>query len=58
MTSRIARAGVAAEQKSKLVAEIADALVRVPGKKPEQTRVVIDGGGAQGTGAASVLTTG
>ncbi|NUP89447.1 MAG: 4-oxalocrotonate tautomerase family protein [Candidatus Sumerlaeia bacterium] len=39
---RITRDGVTAAQKAQIVAEITDTLVRVLGKKPDHTHVVID----------------
>ena len=54
---RITRDGVTREQKAQLVAEITDALVRVLGKKPEHTHVIIDEVDADNWGFAGVLTT-
>lgn len=39
---KITKDGVTKEQKSQIVAEITQTLVRVLGKKPEQTHIVID----------------
>lgn len=39
---RITRDGVTAAQKAQIVAEITDTLVRVLGKKPDHTHIVID----------------
>ena len=47
---------VAREQKEQLVSEITDTLVRVLGKKPEHTHVVIDEVDADNWGFAGVLT--
>jgi 4-oxalocrotonate tautomerase len=48
--------GVAREQKEQLVSEITDTLVRVLGKKPEHTHIVIDEVDADNWGFAGVLT--
>ena len=39
---KITRGGVTRAQKRRIVAEITDTLVRVLGKKPEHTHIVID----------------
>lgn len=39
---RITKDGATIEQKRQIVAEITDTLVRVLGKKPERTHIVID----------------
>lgn len=54
---KITRDGVTAEHKARLVAEITDALVRILGKKPEHTHIVIDLVDAEDWGYAGVLTT-
>lgn len=54
---KITRDGVTAEQKAQLVAEITDTLVRVLGKKPEHTHIVIDEVDPENWGVAGVLTT-
>lgn len=53
---RITRDGVTAAQKAQLVAEITDTLVRVLGKRPEHTHVVIDEVEPENWGFAGVLT--
>jgi 4-oxalocrotonate tautomerase len=54
---KITKDGVTAEQKAQIVAEITDTLVRVLGKKPEQTHIVIDEVDPENWGFAGVLTT-
>jgi 4-oxalocrotonate tautomerase len=54
---KITRDGVTAEQKAQIVAEITDTLVRVLGKKPEHTHIVIDEVDPENWGFAGVLTT-
>ena len=54
---RITRDGVTAEQKKQIVAEITDTLVRVLGKKPEHTHVIIDEVEPENWGFAGMLTT-
>lgn len=54
---KITKDGVTAEQKARLVAEITDTLVRVLGKKPEHTHIVIDEVDPENWGFAGVLTT-
>jgi 4-oxalocrotonate tautomerase len=39
---RITRDGATAAQKAQIIAEITDTLVRVLGKKPDHTHIVID----------------
>ena len=53
---RITRDGVTADQKAQLVAEITDTLVRVLGKRPEHTHVVIDEVDPENWGFAGLLT--
>ncbi len=54
---KITRDGVSAAQKAQLVAEITDTLVRVLGKRPEHTHIVIDEIDPENWGYAGVLTT-
>ncbi len=54
---RITKDGVTAAQKAQLVAEITETLVRVLGKKPEHTHIVIDEVDPENWGFAGVLTT-
>jgi len=54
---KITRDGVTPEQKARIVAEITDTLVRVLGKKPEHTHIVIDEVEPENWGFAGVLTT-
>ena len=54
---KITNDGVTPEQKAQLVAEITDTLVRVLGKKPEHTHIVIDEVAPENWGFAGVLTT-
>lgn len=54
---RITKDGVTKEQKAQLVAEITDTLVRVLGKKPEHTHIIIDEVETDNWGFAGVLTT-
>lgn len=54
---KITRDGVTAEQKARIVAEITQTLVRVLGKKPEHTHIVIDEIDPENWGFAGVLTT-
>ena len=54
---KITRDGVTADQKAALVAEITAALVRILGKKPEHTHIVIDEVDPENRGFAGVLTT-
>jgi 4-oxalocrotonate tautomerase len=54
---RITRDGVTAEQKAAIVAEITDTLVRVLGKRPEHTHIVIDEVDPENWGFSGMLTT-
>lgn len=54
---RITKDGVTREQKQRIVAEFTDTLVRVLGKKPEQTHIVIDEVETDNWGFAGMLTT-
>lgn len=54
---RITKDGVTADQKRQLVEEITDTLVRVLGKKPEHTHIVIDEIEPENWGFAGMLTT-
>ena len=54
---KITKDGVTAEQKKQVVAEITDTLVRVLGKKPEHTHIVIDEVDPENWGYAGMLTT-
>jgi 4-oxalocrotonate tautomerase len=54
---RITRDGVTPEQKSAIVREITDTLVRVLGKRPEHTHVIIDEVEPENWGFAGMLTT-
>jgi 4-oxalocrotonate tautomerase len=53
---RITRDGVTPEQKAAIVREITDTLVRVLGKKPEHTHVIIDEIDPENWGYAGMLT--
>lgn len=53
---RITRGSVSREQKARIVAEMTDTLVRVLGKKPEHTHVVIDEVDLDNWGYAGKLT--
>lgn len=53
---RITRGTVTREQKARIVAEMTDTLVRVLGKKPEHTHVVIDEVDLDNWGFAGKLT--
>lgn len=53
---RITDDGVTREKKAQIVREVTDTLVRVLGKKPEHTHVVIDEVRAENWGFAGVLT--
>lgn len=48
--------GASREQKAQLVREVTDTLVRVLGKKPEHTHIVIQEIGEQNWGFAGLLT--
>ena len=54
---KITKDGVTAAQKAQLVAEITDSLVRVLGKRPELTHIVIDEIDPENWGYAGMLTT-
>jgi 4-oxalocrotonate tautomerase len=54
---RITKDGVTAEQKATIVREITDTLVRVLGKRPEHTHVIIDEIDPENWGYAGMLTT-
>lgn len=54
---KITKDGVTAAQKAQLVAEITDSLVRVLGKRPEHTHIVIEEIDPENWGYAGMLTT-
>ena len=54
---RITKDGVTPEQKAAIVREITETLVRVLGKRPEHTHVIIDEVEPQNWGYAGMLTT-
>jgi 4-oxalocrotonate tautomerase len=54
---RITKDGVTPEQKAAIVKEITDTLVRVLGKRPDHTHVVIDEVDPENWGYAGMLTT-
>lgn len=54
---RITKDGVTAEQKAQIVAEITQTLLRVLGKKPEHTHIIIDEIEPENWGFAGMLTT-
>ena len=54
---RITKDGVTPEQKAAIVQEITDTLVRVLGKRPDHTHVVIDEVDPENWGYAGMLTT-
>jgi 4-oxalocrotonate tautomerase len=54
---KITRDGVSTAQKAQIVREITDTLVRVLGKKPEHTHIVIDEVDTDNWGFAGMLTT-
>ena len=54
---RITKDGVTREQKQQIVAEITDTLVRVLGKHPDHTHIVIDEVDTDNWGFAGMLTT-
>ena len=54
---RITTDGVSAAQKAQIVAEITQTLVRVLGKRPEHTHIIIDEVEPENWGYAGVLTT-
>jgi 4-oxalocrotonate tautomerase len=53
---RVTDDGVTREQKAQIVREVTDTLVRVLGKKPEHTHIVIDEVKLENWGFAGVLT--
>ena len=53
---RMTRDGATREQKAQVVAEITATLIRVLGKRPEHTHVVIDEVDPENWGFAGVLT--
>lgn len=54
---RITRDGVTADQKRQIVEEITDTLVRVLGKRPEHTHIIIDEVEPENWGFGGLLTT-
>lgn len=54
---RITKDGVTTEQKRQIVEEITQTLVRVLGKKPEHTHIIIDEIEPENWGFAGMLTT-
>ena len=54
---RITKDGVTPEQKAAIVREITETLVRVLGKRPEHTHVIIDEVDPENWGYAGMLTT-
>jgi 4-oxalocrotonate tautomerase len=54
---RITKDGVTPEQKAAIVREITDTLVRVLGKRPDHTHVIIDEIDPENWGYAGMLTT-
>lgn len=54
---RITKDGVTAEQKRQIVEEITATLVRILGKKPEHTHIIIDEVEPENWGFAGMLTT-
>jgi 4-oxalocrotonate tautomerase len=54
---KITRDGVTAEQKAQIVSEITATLVRVLGKRPDHTHIVIDEIDPENWGFAGMLTT-
>jgi 4-oxalocrotonate tautomerase len=54
---RITKDGVTPQQKAAIVREITDTLVRVLGKRPEHTHVIIDEIEEENWGYAGMLTT-
>jgi 4-oxalocrotonate tautomerase len=49
--------GASVEQKAQIVREMTDTLVRVLGKKPEHTHIVIDDVAPENWGFSGILTT-
>lgn len=54
---RITKDGVTAEQKKQIVEEITQTLVKVLGKRPEHTHIIIDEIEPENWGFAGMLTT-
>lgn len=54
---RLTKDGVTADQKKQIVEEITQTLVRVLGKKPEHTHIIIDEIEPENWGFAGMLTT-
>jgi len=54
---KVTKDGVTREQKQQIVAEFTQTLVRVLGKKPEHTHIVIDEVDTDNWGFAGMLTT-
>lgn len=54
---QITKDGITAEQKARVVAEFTETLVRVLGKKPEHTHIVIQEIEPENWGFSGVLTT-
>jgi 4-oxalocrotonate tautomerase len=54
---KITKGNVTREQKKQIVAEITDTLVRVLGKRPDQTHIVIDEIDTDNWGYSGMLTT-
>lgn len=54
---KVTKDGVTREQKQQIVREITDTLVRVLGKKPEHTHIVIDEVETDNWGFSGMLTT-
>jgi 4-oxalocrotonate tautomerase len=54
---QITKDGVTAEQKAQIVSEFTDTLVRVLGKRPEHTHIVITEVEPENWGFAGILTT-
>ena len=54
---RITKDGVTAEQKKQIVEEITQTLVKVLGKRPEHTHIIIDEIEPEDWGFAGMLTT-
>ena len=54
---RITKDGVTTDQKRQIVKEMTDTLVRVLGKRPEHTHIIIDEVEPENWGFAGMLTT-
>jgi 4-oxalocrotonate tautomerase len=54
---RITKDGVTAAQKAQIVAEITQTLQRVPGKRPDQTHIIMDEIELENWGFGGMLTT-